>query len=240
LTFSVARGKAISASTHPDVVPVLATLRAFAQASGMRRSINGRRAVTVRVGIAGAALACAAACNDELVENVSPEVCASGKRWVGDVTGSEEMYPGQDCVSCHRAVDGPAFFAAGTVYGLPDPEGARTTGPLCFGVPDARVTITGADGVVFQTHTNRAGNFYFEGRDDALAKPFSVEVDYTRSDGRASRQSMATLPSYGGCAHCHDPNPGLPFTPDAGPGGVHAPADRIEGVYPIYTGPVYE
>jgi hypothetical protein len=103
-------------------------------------------------------------------------------------------------------------------------------------VEGAQVSITGADGTRLQTHTNRAGNFYFEGREDALAKPFSVEVEYTLPGGRLTRQAMATLPSYGGCAHCHDPN--LTATPGALPGTAPARADVVEGAFPIYTGPV--
>jgi hypothetical protein len=208
------------------------------------RVIPAARIVPARsalVAIASAALVTAsvAGCNDELVENVPPYVCASGKRWVGDVTGHEEMFPGQDCVSCHRSIDGPSFFAAGTVYGLPDPEGTRTTSSYCFGVEGVLVTITAADGSVFEKRTNRAGNFFFEGPEDALVGPFSAQLDYTLSDGRVTRQTMTTQPSYGGCAHCHDPNPGIPSTSDASPGGQPAPNERIGGAYPIYTGPLY-
>ena len=88
-------------------------------------------------------LACAVAlgaCGKDDVEDVPLDVCASGKRWAGH-TGSEEMYPGHDCVGCHRASDGPEFMAAGTIYGLPDEGGLRTTLSDCFGVEGARVTI---------------------------------------------------------------------------------------------------
>jgi hypothetical protein len=177
-----------------------------------------------------------AACNDELVEEVSTDVCASGKRWVGDLTPDEEMYPGQDCLSCHQALDGPSFIAAGTVYGLPDPEGTRTVNPYCFGVEGARVTITGADGSVLSTRTNRAGNFFFEGPKDALAMPFRAELESTLPNGRVTHQPMATLPSYGGCAHCHDPR--TPPTPGALAGTMPAPGDVVDGAYPLWTGPL--
>ena len=72
-------------------------------------------------------LACAAAaCDADPVEVVPTSVCASGKRWVGELTASAEMFPGENCVGCHRALDGPQLMAAGTVYGLPDPDGSRT------------------------------------------------------------------------------------------------------------------
>jgi hypothetical protein len=185
-----------------------------------------------------AAICLAFACGHELVEDVERSVCASGKRWDGDYTGSEEMFPGADCVDCHRVLDGPPLMAAGTVYGLPDPDGSRTAAPGCFGVEGAHVTITMADGDLLQTTTNRAGNFYFEGRPDSLKSPFRVDVEFTLANGHVTRQSMKTQPSYGGCARCHGPSP-VP-TPGVESGGTPAASDIIADVYPIYTGPVDE
>jgi hypothetical protein len=202
------------------------------------RQIAAARKVIFQAVIAAGAGTFVAACNDDLVEDVPTDICASGKRWVGELTPDEEMYPGQDCMSCHQALDGPSFIAAGTVYGVADPDGTRTVNPFCFGVEGARVTITGADGAVLRTLTNRAGNFFFDGPKDALAMPFSVELELTLSNGRVTRQPMATLPSYGGCAHCHDPK--VPPTPGVLPGTMPAPGDVIEGTYPIWTGPLYE
>jgi hypothetical protein len=184
------------------------------------------------------ALAGLPACGRD-VENVSSAVCASGKRWAGDTVGSEEMFPGRDCLACHRELDGPEFLAAGTVYGLLDETGARTTENDCFGVEGARVTITAGDGEVLQTRTNRAGNFYFEGRESSLVKPLSVVVDYTFPDGSVSREPMSTHPSYGGCARCHNPQEAT-RTPDAGAGRVLGPNEVVGNVYPIYTGPVHQ
>jgi hypothetical protein len=173
------------------------------------------------------------------VETVSSDICASGKRWVGENVGSDEMFPGHDCMACHRELDGPEFRAAGTVYGLLDETGARTTQNDCFGVEGARVTITAGDGEVLQAITNRAGNFYFEGRESSLVKPLTVVVDYTFSDGRVSREPMSTHPSYGGCARCHNPQEATP-TGDAGAGRVLGPDEVVGRVYPIFTGPVHE
>jgi hypothetical protein len=183
-------------------------------------------------------LAAALACSEDPVEDVPNDVCASGKRWVGELTASEEMFPGEDCVSCHRALDGPQLMAAGTVYGVADPDGERTVHGYCFGVQGARVTLTMADGERLTTLSNRAGNFYFEGRWDSLVTPFRVEVEYTLPNGHRTVQEMATQPSYGGCARCHNPD-AVP-TPGVEPGGTPAPEEVIEGVYPIYTGPVHE
>jgi hypothetical protein len=179
-------------------------------------------------------------CNDELVEQVPTTVCASGKRWAGEFTPSEEMYPGEDCVGCHLSSDGPPLMAAGTVYGLPDRDGTRTSEPLCFGVEGVRVTITGADDTVLQTLTNRAGNFYFEGTPDALPVPFSVQLDYTLPNGRATRQTMTTQPSYGGCGRCHNPHTAADAaTPGLEPGGIAGPDDVINAEFPIFTGPLH-
>jgi len=196
--------------------------------------LSSRRGWCAAVGL----VAAVANCKGDPVEDVPTEVCASGKRWVGELTASEEMYPGRDCVGCHRVLDGPPLLAAGTVYGLPDPDGGRTTRNYCFGVEGARVTITTADGEHLQALTNRAGNFYFEGRPDSLVTPFSVEVEYTLPDGHRTVQSMKTQPSYGGCAYCH--NPEAHPTPGVDAGGTPAPLEVIGGVFPIYTGPLYE
>ncbi|MEO8177412.1 MAG: hypothetical protein ABI895_01140 [Deltaproteobacteria bacterium] len=179
------------------------------------------------------------ACQQDLVQNVPTDVCASSKRWVGDLTPNEWMFPGQDCVGCHQTYGGPELMAAGTIYGLPDPEGARTTEYDCFGVEGASVTITAADGQVLQTLTNEAGNFYFEGRQSSLKKPFQVQVKYTSPEGVYSRQVMSTSPSYGGCGRCHRPQQAK-ATPGAMAGRVLGPDEIPEGAFPIYTGPVDE
>lgn len=191
-----------------------------------------------RASLAACSLCLATSCQADTVDEVSKDVCASGRRWVGDLTPSEEMYPGQDCVGCHKAYDGPELLAGGTIYGLPDPEGALTTKPDCFGIEGVKVMIRAADGQVLETRTNRAGNFYFEGREASLAKPFRVTVEYDFPDGRQSRQPMSSQPSYGGCARCHRPD--VTPTPGAVPGSVLQPDDVVEGVFPIYTGPVLE
>lgn len=180
------------------------------------------------------------ACADELVEDVPTDVCASGKRWAGELTPSEEMFPGRDCVGCHKSEGGPELLAGGTVYGLVDRTGTRTVLNDCFGVEGARVTITTGDGQRLQTLTNRAGNFYFEGRESSMVTPFNVVVEYDFADGRRSRQAMVSSPSYGGCARCHrtDTTP----TVGAGPGEELGRDEVVPNpfVLPIFTGPVHE
>ena len=197
--------------------------------------------VFARCVVAVSSLLLGGSCNAELVEDVEPDVCASGKRWVGEFTPSEEMYPGQDCVGCHQSLDGPPLMAAGTVYGLPDRDGPRTSVPYCFGVDGVLVTITGAEGTILQTRTNRAGNFYFEGAPEALPVPFSVQLDYTLPSGRATTQTMTTQPSYGGCGRCHNPATAEgAATPGLMPGGIAGPDDVIDADFPIFTGPIHE
>jgi hypothetical protein len=178
------------------------------------------------------------ACNGGLVEEVSTDLCASGRRWVGGLTGHEEMYPGHDCVGCHLDNDGPELLAGGTIYGVLDPEGQRTTLHDCFGVEGVLVNLRAADGQVLTTRTNRAGNFFFEGPTSSLAKPFTVIIDYTSPDGIRSREPMSSSPSYGGCAHCHRPD--AEPTPGAVAGGFLGPDEVVPDVYPIFTGPIHE
>jgi hypothetical protein len=190
------------------------------------------------LGMLGCALA-ALACEEELVEHgVSRDICASGTRWIGGNTPSEEMYPGRDCVGCHIDYGGPELMAGGTVYGVLDATGARTIDNDCFGVEGVRVTITTGDGQVLQTRTNRAGNFYFEGRESAFVKPFRAVVEYQLPDGTLSRQRMSSSPSYGGCARCHVALPEGTTSMGAEEGNVIKRDDVIDEVFPIFTGPI--
>jgi hypothetical protein len=171
---------------------------------------------------------CALSCNDELVEDVPPEECITGHRWVGGKRGSDEMFPGEDCVGCHLENDGPELMAGGTIYPsrLGDAETAfgRPQADHCFGVEGVRVVITGFDGEVFERFTNRAGNFYIEGRASELAKPYKVELFYTEEDGDPAQPSMFTQPYYGGCGNCHRSRP-LPPTPPGETACVPGEAD---------------
>lgn len=143
------------------------------------------------------------ACNDVTTEEVTKDVCHSEKRWVGGKRGSEEMYPGRDCVGCHLENDGPEFVLGGTVYAYLITDRALhsqlQTGSDCFGLEGVTVRITDALEQVLELTTNRAGNFFVEGSPSNLAKPFRAEVEM----GDIQR-SMGTRPQYGGCARCHD------------------------------------
>ncbi|MEO8177429.1 MAG: hypothetical protein ABI895_01225 [Deltaproteobacteria bacterium] len=126
-------------------------------------------------------------------------------------------------------------MATGTIYGLPEPDGARTTEHNCFDVEGASVTITAADGLVLQTLTNEAGNFYFEGRQSSLKTPFRVMVEYTSPEGVYSRQFMDSNPSYGGFAVILRGKRNPRRTRCQARSSV--PDEVVDKVYPIYTGP---
>jgi hypothetical protein len=163
--------------------------------------------------------AVAFACNDELTQDVSEDVCVSlgpsgsvlpGIQWVGGRRGSEEMYPGRDCVGCHLENDGPEFMLGGTVYPYEEQRDyvqkmlAPPSGDDCFGLEGVTVTVIGNDDQEFVTTTNRAGNFFVEGKPSDLKKPYRVELSY-QADYLETPilPIMGTQPNYGGCGRCH-------------------------------------
>lgn len=153
-----------------------------------------------RVGAAALALAC----NDVTTEHVSKDICYSQERWVGAKRGSEEMYPGRDCVGCHLDNDGPQLVLGGTIYPylIDDSElyAELQTGTDCFGLEGVSLRIVDASGQSFELTTNRAGNFFIEGNPADFEMPLRAELQL----GDIQR-GMGTRPRYGGCAHCHDP-----------------------------------
>lgn len=159
----------------------------------------------------GGSVLAAFACNDDTVEFVEKDVCYSGMRWVGEKRGSPEMFPGRDCVGCHIDNDGPPLAIGGTIYPYVLSPGASgllaQTGTDCFGVEGVRVRIEDAQGQILELVTNRAGNFYVEGKPEDFAKPFNAEVVWPNAlrGGAEQTNAMTTNPSYGGCARCHNP-----------------------------------
>ena len=171
------------------------------------RSSTGYLALCVAVG--GLSVACG-----DVVEKVSTDVCVSGLRWVGENTRDEEMLPGTDCVGCHLENDGPELLAGGTVYAVDDNTSQIEND--CFGLEGVTVEIEAANGALWTTTTNRAGNFYFDGTAASLAKPYTARFRYTTPEGHeVVPQMIVTQPSYGGCARCHDNR--AAFTPDLEP-----------------------
>ena len=125
-------------------------------------------------------VALALACADITTEQVTKDVCYSELRWVGGRRGSEEMYPGRDCVGCHVDNDGPELMLGGTLYAhyITDRELAAElqTGTDCFGLEGVTVRVTDAASQVLELTTNRAGNFFVEGTPNDFEKPFRVEI----------------------------------------------------------------
>ncbi len=115
--------------------------------------------------------------------------CPSAKKWTKGTSGSKSMEPGMACIACHSNGEGPGFFAAGTVYPSP------TAVDKCNGSPTITVELTGADGKVFTTTTNSAGNFYFS---QNIAIPYKARV----IAGALSRKMFAPQTD-GDCNSCH-------------------------------------
>jgi cytochrome c553 len=201
------------ASERGEAFSVLARLREMA--GGLVQKVRLQRARGANVGgavsratvsratLAVLVLFSSTSCEQVLDEAVASALCISGRRWVGETIGSDEMYPGEDCLDCHRRQDGPSFMAAGTVFGTDQNSGEISQN--CYGLEGVRVQLTGADGKVFETTTNRAGNFFFEGSEDLLKMPFRAELRYTTPEGVEANPTMTHRPAYGGCARCHTP-----------------------------------
>lgn len=128
----------------------------------------------------------------ELVATVSTSECASGRKWIGGNEESARMHPGGDCIGCHADMnEGPTFGVAGTVYA---DLGQATD---CFGVADAVVEITDANGTQWALSTNAAGNFWLD-EDENLALPYRAKVMIGNAE-----IAMATAQNDGSCASCH-------------------------------------
>lgn len=117
-----------------------------------------------------------------------PTNCASGNAWSGG-EGSD-MKPGQACIACHSAGEGPIFTIAGTVMG------ASNDDDNCQGPSGYTVEITGKDGKVITLTSNSSGNFSTE---QAVAMPYTAKV--TSPSGKVS--TMGTAQSTGDCNTCH-------------------------------------
>ena len=188
--------------------------------NAVRRSARGRL-TSACLGVAVTLLSLAGC--STLTEDVDPTVCLTGQRWVGGDLGSPEMHPGQDCVGCHRRDDGPPLMFGGTIYptamDLPNPAAMvdapapAGTGPVpfsvpqddCFGLEGVTVTITGADGRVFTTVSNEAGNVFLEGDENELVKPYRVAISAVDPGTlMLAETEMMFDGNQGDCAGCHN------------------------------------
>lgn len=167
-----------------------------------------------------------------LVRAVEADTCHSGLRWVGGDSPSAEMQPGSDCVGCHRETGARPLLLGGTVY----PTGGLGWEPPlddCFGLEGVEVIVVDAEGRERSTVTNRAGNFYFQGRESELALPYTASIRWNMN-GAEVRTLMFTEPSYGGCARCHSSR-----AESTGPFDSIPDADEVFAQPAIYTPGLY-
>ena len=113
-----------------------------------------------------------------------------GLKWTGGNMGSALMNPGENCVACHSAGEGPRFTAAGTVYARLDEKS------LDLGVQGAMVIITDAKGKVTKLQTNKSGNFF--ARYAKFSFPIKAKVEY-----KGQTRAMLGSRSSANCAACH-------------------------------------
>jgi hypothetical protein len=101
-------------------------------------------------------------------------VCTSMTYWQGGDEGSEDMTPGQACVSCHEKPNdegetGPRLLFGGTVYPtLHEPDD-------CNGIGGAVVVVTDANGRTVEATVRASGNFFAE-EGAPLVLPIRAEV----------------------------------------------------------------
>jgi hypothetical protein len=126
--------------------------------------------------------------------------CTSGKNWTLGDRGSSLMHPGDACITCHLAKNGPTFLIGGTVF----PSGHEPTN--CNGASGVsvglQVIITDANGKQTSLGVNSVGNFYSyapsEGGPD-IAFPIHAKVVENGGKQRAMVDSQTT----GDCNSCH-------------------------------------
>ncbi len=131
-----------------------------------------------------------AACADADTTAPTDDACDGGQAWELGLLGSEEMNPGEPCLSCHGADATPSFAAAGTVFDTFD------AADDCYGAAEVTVEVEDATGLIVTTTTNAAGNFYFE--DVSLTLPIIARVSRNGETRTMPRFVHAT-----DCNDCH-------------------------------------
>ncbi len=132
---------------------------------------------------------------DATIDYNTPLVCTSGDHWTGGDRGAASMHPGEACIACHTAKQGPAFSAAGTVYPTAhEPDNCNGLDGLFAG---ATVHITGADGQTVSMLVSYSGNFNFAAN-TKIVPPFRAKVVVA---GR--ERAMMTPQAIGDCNLCH-------------------------------------
>lgn len=173
-----------AASVAPQPASPTGALFFVAAAVGVLALRRRKNAGLLAVLAASAALA---GCYD--VSYVSADVCSTGLKWTGGDSGSPAMNPGLACIDCHANNDGPQFTFAGTAFAK------RAEGDTCFGEPEAKIIVTGADNKSIELGTNEAGNFYTS---------LQVALPYRAMIVVGDKQEvMATPQTSGDCNSCH-------------------------------------
>ncbi len=122
----------------------------------------------------------------------TPSTCTKGMSTI--TFGSQLMYPGEPCVSCHKQYGGPFLSIAGTVY----PTAHEPNDCNGSNIPSASIIITDANGKVITLHPNGAGSFYSQ---TSFAPPYTVQLTY---QGRERDMTgLITQPTDGDCNNCH-------------------------------------
>jgi hypothetical protein len=105
----------------------------------------------------------------------------------------ELMRPGETCITCHNANEGPLFEVGGTIYPtLHEPDDcAGTTGSTT----GTKVLIIDGTGFVHSLDPNASGNFFLY---DQLPRPYRALVVRGRS-----LKEMETPQWNGDCNSCH-------------------------------------
>lgn len=125
-------------------------------------------------------------------------VCSSDQYWTQGDEGSEDMFPGRACISCHTEEnleemeeEAPRFMFAGTVYPtVHEPND-------CLGTGGATVVVTDANGVEHTATVRPSGNFFAE-LEGSLAFPIFAEV---RKNGQVIKMQDAV--DSADCNSCH-------------------------------------
>jgi hypothetical protein len=122
--------------------------------------------------------------------------CSTNQHWKSGDLGSSLMHPGVACITCHDAKNGPAFYAAGTVFKTAhEPDDCNGVN----GASGAKVVITDAAGQTVTATVNAVGNFYWA---KTLKMPIHAKV--VAKDGK--ERVMAQAQTTGDCNSCHIEN----------------------------------
>ncbi len=121
-------------------------------------------------------------------------ICTNGTSTVN--IGSQFMYPGEACVSCHASNGGPKLALGGTVYPTAhEPDNCKGAN-----VGGAFVQVTDSTNRIFKVAVNTAGNFYAAAPPN-LTPPYTVKLTY---QGRERDMTgLVTAPTDGDCNSCH-------------------------------------